>query len=64
MFFYGSNGPVIEKDPNIQMLRQNVANQLWDIVKDQEDVLQKTDEIKFVSFEDALKELVNNKNSL
>ena len=60
MFFDGNMGPVIEKDPNIQQLRQNVANQMWDIIKDQDVVVQK-DEIQFVSFEDALKELVTQK---
>ena len=53
-------GPIIEKDPIIQQLRQNVANQMWDIIKDQDVVVQK-DEIQFVSFEDALKELVTKK---
>ena len=53
-------GPIIEKDPIIQQLRQNVANQMWDIIKDQDVVVQK-DEIQFVSFEDALKELVTQK---
>ena len=60
MFFTGNNGPIIKKDPIIQQLRQNVANQMWDIIKDQDVVVQK-DEIQFVSFEDALKELVTKK---
>ena len=60
MFFTGNTGPIIEKDPIIQQLRQNVANQMWDIIKDQDVVVQK-DEIQFVSFEDALKELVTQK---
>jgi hypothetical protein len=60
MFFAGNMGPIIEKDPIIQQLRQNVANQMWDIIKDQDVVVQK-DEIQFVSFEDALKELVTQK---
>lgn len=60
MFFDGNMGPVIEKDPIIQQLRQTVANQMWDIIKDQDVVVQK-DEIQFVSFEDALKELVTKK---
>ena len=62
MFFVGLNGPVIEKDPAIQKLRQDIANRLWDIVKEDEVVVSNASDIKFVSFEDALKELVSNKN--
>lgn len=61
MFFVGNRGPVIEKDPNIQQLRQNVADRLWDIVKE-EPVVTPKDEITFVSFEDALKELIATTN--
>lgn len=61
MFYVGTNGPVIEKDPNIQKLRQDVANQLWDIVKEYESVEPSKEEIKFVSFEDALRELASSK---
>jgi hypothetical protein len=57
MYFVGNQGPTIEKDPIIQQLRQDVANRMWDIIKNEEVVAQK-DEIQFVSFEDALKELV------
>lgn len=65
MFFSGLHGPVIEKDPAIQKLRQDVANRLWDIVKEDESVASSNmSEIKFVSFEDAIKELVSNKNPL
>ena len=60
MYFVGNQGPIIEKDPAIQQLRQSVANQMWDIIKD-EDVAVQKDEILFVSFEDALKELVTQK---
>ena len=60
MFFAGNRGPTIEKDPVIQQLRQDVANRMWDIIKDEDTVPQK-DEIQFVSFEDALKELVTQK---
>ena len=61
MYFIGNQGPVIEKDPIIQQLRQSVANQMWDIIKEQEEVVS-IDEIKFVSFEDALRELVTQKS--
>ena len=60
MFFVGNQGPIIEKDPAIQQLRQDVANRMWDIIKS-EDVVAQKDEIQFVSFEDALKELVTQK---
>ena len=60
MFFVGNQGPIIEKDPVIQQLRQDVANRMWDIIKSEDVVVQK-DEIQFVSFEDALKELVTQK---
>lgn len=57
MFSFGSNAVEFEKDPTIQKLRQDVANQMWDIIKDEEPVALPKEEIKFVSFEDALKEL-------
>ena len=57
MFFASNRGPTIEKDPVIQQLRQDVATRMWDIIKD-EDIVPQKDEIQFVSFEDALKELV------
>ena len=57
MFSVGSNSVMFEKDPVIQKLRQDVANQIWDIIKDEEPVAPPKEEIKFVSFEDALKEL-------
>jgi hypothetical protein len=57
MFFIGNQGPVIERDPTIQQLKQNVADRLWDIVKE-EPVSTQENKIKFVSFEDALNELI------
>lgn len=63
MFYVGSNGPVIEKDPEIQKLRQNVADRLWDIVQEEAPFVVAPDEIKFISYEDALKELATMKNS-
>lgn len=60
MYFIGNQGPVIKKDLNIQQLRQSVANQMWDIIKEREEVVS-INEIRFVSFEDALRELVTQK---
>lgn len=59
MFSVGSNTVEYEKDPMIQNLRQSVANQMWSIIQQEEPAaLQPAkEEIKFVSFEDALKEL-------
>ena len=64
MFYSGLNGPTIEKDPEIQKLRQNVANRMWDIVKQEEPDNSPAQEVKFVSFEEALKELVSLKKPL
>jgi hypothetical protein len=57
MYYVGSQGPIIEKDPNIEALRQSVANKMWDIIKNDEVVVENPNDIKFVSFEDAVKEL-------
>jgi hypothetical protein len=58
MFFAAGRGPQIIKDPNIQHLRQQVADRLWSIVQDEESNLPPDKHaIQFVSFEDALKEL-------
>lgn len=57
--------PKIERDPNVQQLEQQVFNKLQDIVKQQEPFLKDTEnnnQIRFVSFEEALKELVTLKN--
>lgn len=62
MFYSGLNGPTIEKDPEIQKIRQNVANKMWEIIQDSSD--ESAQEIQIVSFEDALKELVSLKKSL
>jgi len=59
MFYSGLNGPTIEKDPEIQKLRQNVANRMWEIIKQDESADAPTQEVRFVSFEEALKELVS-----
>ena len=61
MFSFGSNAVEFEKDPTIQKLRQDVANQMWNIIKDEEPAAPPKEEIKFVSFEDALKELAEMK---
>ena len=57
MFYSGLNGPTIEKDPEIQKLRQSVASRMWDIIKQDESTNTSTQEVRFVSFEEALKEL-------
>jgi hypothetical protein len=57
MYFVGLQGPVIEKDPNIEALKQSVANKMWDIIKSDVEASEKLNDITFVSFEDALKEL-------
>lgn len=55
--------PKIERDPNIQQLEQQVFSKLQDIVKQQEPFLKENDnEVRFVSFEDALRELIALKN--
>jgi hypothetical protein len=58
-------GSRIERDPEITRLRNAVNQKLWEIVQEQFPVeeQQPVEEIKFVSFEDALKELVALKNS-
>jgi len=61
MFFVGSNGPIIEKDPEIQKLRQDVANRMWDIIKEEHVQAPSNGEIQFVSFEDAIRELASMK---
>jgi hypothetical protein len=63
MFYSGLNGPTIEKDPEIQKLRQNVANKMWEIVKENEPNNVPAPEVNFVSFEEALKELASLKKS-
>ena len=57
MFSIGSNSVEFEKDPTIEKLRQSVANQMWDIIKEEEPIAPQREEIRFVSFEDAIKEL-------
>jgi hypothetical protein len=57
-------GATVERDPNIQKLRQDVHQRMADILKELEPELVKPqEEIRFISFEDALKELVALKNS-
>ena len=63
MFYVGTNGPIIEKDPEIQKLRENVDQRMWDIVKEQIPFVIAPDAIAFVSYEDALKELAELKKS-
>jgi hypothetical protein len=63
MFYVGSNGPVIEKDPEIQKLREDVSSRMWDIIQQEFPFVIAPDAIAFVSYEDALKELAAMKNS-
>jgi len=60
--FFGAN---VERDPEIQRLSQNVQKQLSDILNELEPETPKVEQnnIRFVSFEDALKELAALKNS-
>ena len=64
MFYFGPNGPVVERDPEVQRLRDNVLSRIQDIVeKESPTIASSPDLIKFVSYEEALKELVAFKNS-
>lgn len=56
MFF----GATVERDQEVTQLRNKINQQLWDIVRKNTpvDEQQPKEEIRFVSFEDALKELV------
>lgn len=58
-------GIKVEKDPTIDSLTANVLGQMQDIVQQECSIIEinNPNEIKFVSFEDALKELVSLKNS-
>lgn len=58
-------GVQIEKDPQIQQMLSCVFDQLSEIRDDLEpyNPTASSDEIKFVSFEDALKELVTQKQA-
>jgi hypothetical protein len=57
--------PRIERDPEVTRLNQKVQEQLWNIVQESvpKEEQQPQEVIKFVSFEDALRELVALKNS-
>jgi hypothetical protein len=61
MFF----GAKVERDPQIQQLTQNVQQQLSDILNELEPKEERVEQnaVRFVSFEDALKELAALKNS-
>lgn len=51
--------PIIERDPNINQLEQNVFQQLMSVIAVEEPAVEPpvTPTIQMVSFEDALKEL-------
>lgn len=60
MNYYPQRSPVIERDPNIQKMRTDVFNAMESIMSKtfpQEQAPVSSSEIKFVSFEEALKEL-------
>lgn len=63
-FAVGTEAVVIEKDPNIQRIKQQVAEKMRSIIEQEESVNSNIflPKLKFVSFVDALKELVNQKN--
>jgi hypothetical protein len=52
--------PIIERDPNVRKLEQEVFAQIYNIVKPEpSDQEQNTPSVEFVSFEQALRELKN-----
>lgn len=63
MFYVGTNGPVIEKDPEIEKLCKDSWSKMRDIAMPEIPVEVNSNTIAFVSLEDALKELVNMKNT-
>jgi len=58
-------GSRIERDPEINRLRDSVNQKMWEIIQETVPVQeqQHVEPIKFVSFEDAIKELAALKNS-
>ncbi len=58
-------GSKIERDPEVTRLNQKVQEQLWNIVQESvpKEEQQPQEVIKFVSFEDALRELAAMKKS-
>lgn len=56
-------GVKIEKDPEVQKLTQNVFQQLAEIAAPYETTIENQQDIQFVSFEQAVKELAALKNS-
>ena len=63
MFYVGTNGPVIEKDPEIQKLCEDNWSRMRDVALPSIPFSVAPDAIAFVSLEDALNELVAIKNS-
>jgi hypothetical protein len=59
MLSYRNTQIVIEKNTDVDYLKQKVANQMWDIIKDQDVPCVDKTTIRHISFEDALKELAN-----
>lgn len=64
MYYSAGRAPVIEKDPNIDKMRQDVFAAMQEIIKREfpaEEANSSGDSggVRFVSFEEALKELAN-----
>lgn len=62
MFYVGSNGPIIEKDPEIQKLCDASWSKMKDIAQPEIPFVMAPDAIAFISYEDALRELAAMKN--
>lgn len=63
MFYVGTNGPIIEKDPEIEKLCRDSWSGMRDVVMPEISFQIAPDAIAFVSLEDALKELADMKKS-
>jgi hypothetical protein len=56
---YG-NPPIFERDPGIQQLEQNVFQQMLNVLPQEPKLVEVAkQEVSFISFEDALKELAS-----
>ena len=64
MYYINGQGPTIERDPTIQALAMNTTERMRKIIEEQNLVEVSSDEIQFVSYEQALKELAERKIAL
>ena len=64
MYYINGQGPTIERDPTIQALTMNTTERMRKIIEEQNLVEVSSDEIQFVSYEQALKELAERKITL